>query len=198
MEMDLYERRDELVAEHSALIRSMRGVRTLFVATFAEELEERWDWAVRAWLRSYDGPIDQEELAGSRDEIESLHERAREIANAELSGADVWGHEGSESEVAAKRGYAPVGDGRRWSHVSPAMERAERRAIEVLESRFGEGPAHIEDWNPGVPSEPLVDILETYAESFTRLQKVDKALIRVRDKLPRPRPNLVAVRLSSD
>ena len=58
MSMELYERRDELVAERTALIRSMRGVRTLFVATFAEELEERWEWAVRAWIRSHQGPID--------------------------------------------------------------------------------------------------------------------------------------------
>jgi hypothetical protein len=78
------------------------------------------------------------------------------------------------------------------------MERVERKAVEVLERRFGESPETILDWRPGVPSEPLVDILNTYAESFTSLQKVNIALERVRNQLPRPRPNLVAARLSSD
>jgi hypothetical protein len=49
-----------------------------------------------------------------------------------------------------------------------------------------------------MPSEDLTEILETYADSFTRLQKVNIALERVRNQLPRPRPNLVAARLSSD
>jgi hypothetical protein len=197
MSMELYERRDELVAERTALIKSMRGVRTLFVATFAEELEERWDWAARAWLRSHDGQIDQEQLAASRRELDILQSRAREIANSELSGYEVWGHEGSESDVSRKRAYAAEADGR-WTHLSPAMERVERKAVEVLERRFGESPETILDWRPGVPSEPLVDILNTYAESFTSLQKVNIALERVRNQLPRPRPNLVAARLSSD
>jgi len=198
MSMELYERRDELVAERTALVRSMRGVRTLFVATFAEELEDRWDWAVRAWLRSHDGQIDQEELAASRRELDTLHSRAREIANFELSGHEVWGHEATETDMSRKRSYAPEADGERWNHVSPAMERAERKAIEVLERRFGPGHDAIPDWQPGVPSGPLLDILQTYADSFTRLQKVNIALERVRNQLPRPRPNLVAARLSSD
>ncbi|HEX6220093.1 MAG TPA: hypothetical protein VF115_03270 [Acidimicrobiia bacterium] len=198
MSMELYERRDELVAERTALIRSMRGVRTLFVASFAEELEERWDWAVRAWLRAHEGEIDESEIAGSRRELDTLHSRAREIANAELSGPAVWGHEGSESEMSRKRAYAPEADGERWTHISPAMERAERKAIEVLERRFGIGRESMLDWHPGVPSEPLVDILETYAESFSTLQKVNIALERVRNQLPRPRPNLAAARLASD
>ena len=198
MSMELYERRDELVAERTSLIKSMRGVRTLFVATFAEELEERWDWAVRAWLRSYDGQIASDELAASRRELVTLHSRAREIANSELSGHEVWGHEGTETDMSRKRSYALDADGERWIHVSPAMERAERKAIEVLVRRFGAGPETIPDWRPGVPSEPLADILHTYAASFTQLQKVNIALERVRNQLPRPRPNLVAARLSSD
>lgn len=197
MSMELYKRRDELVAERTALIKSMRGVRTLFVATFAEELEERWDWAVRAWLRSHEAPIDHEHLGASRRELDTLHARAREIANGELSGYEVWGHEGSESDVSRKRAYEQESDGT-WTHVSPAMERAERKAIEVLERRFGREADVIPDWRPGVPSEPLVDILHTYAETFSRLQKVNIALERVRNQLPRPRPNLVAARLFSD
>lgn len=198
MEMESYERRDELVAERSALIKSMRGVRTLFVATFADELVERWDWAVRAWLRCHEGDIEPEQLAASRDEVERLHVRAREIADVELSGASVWGHVASETEIARMRAYEPTGAGNRWTHLSPAIERAERRAIEVLEQRFGAGPSEIPDWNAGALSEPLAELLETYSESFARLQKVNKVLARLRETLPRPRPNLVEARLYSD
>jgi hypothetical protein len=197
MSMELYERRDELVAERTALIRSMRGVRTLFVATFAEELEERWEWAVRAWIRSHQGPIDDKHLAASRRELDVLGSRAKEIANTVLSGPEVWGHEASETEMSRKRAYAPDPNGR-WTHISPAIERAKRKAIEVLERRFVPDDEPIQDWNPGMPSEDLTEILETYADSFTRLQKVNIALERVRNQLPRPRPNLVAARLSSD
>lgn len=197
MSMELYERRDELVAERTALIRSMRGVRSLFVATFAEELEQRWEWAVRAWIRSHQDPIDDKHLAAARRELDVLSSRAREIANAELSGPEVWGHEASETEMSRKRAYAPDPSGR-WTHISSAIERAERKAIEVLERRFVPDDGPIQDWNPGMTSEALTEILKTYAESFSRLQKVNIALERVRNQLPRPRPNLVAARLSSD
>lgn len=197
MSMELYERRDELVAERTALIRSMRGVRSLFVATFAEELEERWELAVSAWLRAHQSPIDERHLGAARRELDVLYSKAREVANSELSGPEVWGHEANETEMSRKRAYAPEPDGT-WTHVSPAMERAERKAIQVLERRFVPDDEPIQDWIPGTPSEPLRDILETYAESFTSLQKVNIALERVRNQLPRPRPNLAAARLSSD
>lgn len=197
MSMELYERRDALVSERTALIRSMRGVRSLFVATFAEELEERWEWAVRAWLRSHRSPIDEKHLTASRRELDVLYTRAREIANGELSGPEVWGHEASEAEMSRKRAYAADPDGR-WAHISPAIERAERKAIEVLERRFVPEDDPIQDWSPGMLSGALQEILETYAESFTRLQKVNIALERVRNQLPRPRPNLAAARLSAD
>lgn len=197
MSMEHYERRDELVAERTALIRSMRGVRTLFVATFADELEERWELAVSAWLRSHRGDFDDTHLGPARRELDVLYSRAREIANSELSGPEVWGHEASESEMSRRRAYESEPDGT-WTHVSPAMERAERKAIIVLNRRFAIDESTIPDWSPGIPSDVLLDILETYAVSFTTLQKVNIALERVRSQLPRPRPNLVAARLSSD
>lgn len=189
MDTNLLEQRDELVVERGALIRAMTGKKNMFVAVFSEELPARWDWLARAWFAALPAPVG-DGLTGFQEDLEVLSSEARAIAQDRLSAPGVWGHEESSFGIAVKRPYAPTGDGRQWSHVSPAIASAEEQVLAVLEQRFGEGPSQLDDWESGEVSDPLAEILTMYAESFAHLQKVEKALKRVRQQLPRPRPNV--------
>jgi len=175
MEKDLYERRGEVVAERDALVATLGGLRTYFVATFAEELPARWDWTERAWFRAHTDVTMTRDLAGLSKRLEGLDRRAREIATVKLAGSAVWGHEGSEDEIWRMRPYAEGADSQ-WTHVSDAMARAEEVVFDVLERHFGEEGGIVGEWESGVVSDALVSILEVYAQAFGRLQKVARAM----------------------
>lgn len=190
MNRTLLERRDELIVERGALIQAMKRMKALFIAVFAEELTARWEWLAKTWLASLETPSSPERMVGFGEEMEALRSEARSIANAALSRNGVWGHEESLPAIAAKRPYAEVGDGPRWSHVSPAMAEAEEHVLTVLERRLGPGPDGVVEAEVGVLSEPLVEMVTMYAGAFASLQKVDRVLKRIKEQTPRPRPSL--------
>lgn len=182
MEKDLYERRGEVVAERDALVAALGGLRNYFVATFAEELPTRWDWAERAWFRAHTDLTMTRDLAGLSNRLEGLDRRARETATVELAGSEVWGHEGSEDEIWRMRPYAEGPDSQ-WTHVSDAMARAEEVVFGILESHFGEEGGIVAEWESGVVSDALVSILEVYSQAFGRLQKVARAMTRLNSQI---------------
>ena len=182
MEKDLHERNGEVVAERDALVVALGGLRNYFVATFAEELPARWDWAERAWFRAHTDVTMTRDLVGLSKHLEGVDRRAREIANVELAGSAVWGHEGSEDEIWRMRPYAE-GPNSQWTHVSDAMARAEEVVFAVLERHFGEEGGIVGEWESGVVSEALVSILEVYAQAFGRLQKVARAMTRLNSQI---------------
>ena len=181
MEKDLYERRREVLAERDALVVAMGGLRDYFVATFAEELPARWDWAARDWFQAHSDVMVSHDQSGLRLQLESLDRRARETANATLAGSHVWGHEGTEDEIWRKRPYSEDGNSR-WTHVSEAMSRAEQVVFPVLEDHFGENGG-VPDYDGGAVSGALVNILEIYAQAFDRLQKVARAISRLNGQI---------------
>lgn len=191
MEKDLYERRSELAAERDALVVALKGLRNYFVATFAEELPSRWDWAEGGWFRAHPEVTMTRDLAGLSRRLEDLDKRAREIANVKLAGSEVWGHEGSEDGIWRMRPYAPTGPGSQWTHVSDAMARVEEVVFAVLEKHFGEERNVVADWESGVVSDALVEILEMYAQAFGRLQKVDKGISRLNSQVREAEAELV-------
>ncbi|MGD2059660.1 MAG: hypothetical protein PVF87_02225 [Acidimicrobiia bacterium] len=186
----LLERRDELIVERRALIEAMKRMKTLFVATFAEELPHRWEWLAKSWLDSLESPVPPELMVGYQPDLETLQYDARSIAQRALNRTGVWGHEESLPAISTKRPYARIAPGPRWSHLSPAMEEAEEHVLAMLESRFDPHSLPRTDLETGVLSEALVETATIYAGSFARLQKVDLALKRLKEQAPRPRPGL--------
>lgn len=194
MGLTSYVRRDELLLDRSAALESLRGIRSLFVATFAEELPHRWELAEQAWFNAKVGHFSPDRLASFRDQVESLKAEARRVAEAHLSGESVWGHERAEEAIRGVNDYTPTGTGSQWTYVSPAICAAENEVITLLEQTFGPADVAPEGFEFGAISEPLAQILHTYGHAFKRLQKVDIALARVEKDLPRSRPSVTTSR----
>jgi len=183
-----YERRDELAAERAALLNSLEGIKSLFVATFADELPQRWEFVTQAWFNARNEPPPGN--AHATPQSEEFQIEARRIAHSFLDGEGVWAHQKPGNAIRAVGAYAPTGNGSRWTHVSSAMGAAEYEPIRRLEQEDTALPEEIGEYELGSVSEPLTHILYAYSEAFTRLQKVHIATARVAQQLPRPRPNL--------
>lgn len=183
MEKDLYKRRSELYEERDALVVALRGLRNYFVAVLAEELPTRWDWAERCWFLAHPDVAEPHTHNGLNPALDNLKRRAREVANETLSGFEVWGHEGSEDQIWRMRPYEPVGSNSKWSHVSDAITATERKVFSVLEAHVGQQNGELAEWEGGVVSDALREILEMYSQAFGRLQKVDKATSKVNSQI---------------
>lgn len=192
MEMTPYVRRDELLLDRSAAVESLKGIKSLFVATFAEELPHRWELAEQAWFEVKVGHISPEDFASYRKEANGLYSEARKVAESHLGNDVVWGHELPRDDMRRVNEYIPTGTGAQWTYVSPAICAAEKEVISVLEDSFGPANSEPDRVEFGAVSEPLGQILHTYAHAFKRLQRVDIALDRVERHLPRSRPNVTS------
>lgn len=190
--MTPYVRRDELLLDRSAAVESLKGIKSLFVATFAEELPHRWELAEQAWFEVKVGHISPEEFASYRERANGLHAEARKAAASHLSNEVVWGHELPRDDMRRVNEYIPTGTGAQWTYVSPAIRAAENEVIALLEDSFGPANSEPDGFELGAVSEPLGQILHTYAHALKRLQKVDIALDRVERDLPRSRPKVTS------
>lgn len=193
MDNDLYSRRDEVIAERDALVVAMGGLRNYFVATFAEELPLRWDWAERAWFQAHpDVAVDQDLSVLNRQRRE-LERRARGIANAILAGSTVWAHEGTVDEIWRSRPYSEEA-GSRWTHVSDAIVTAVQVVPTLLERQFGVTSDTVSDPAAGFVSPPLAEILKIYAQAFDRLQKVARAISRLNKQIDKAEEEIVSAK----
>lgn len=194
VELTPYLRRDELLLDRAAALESLKGIRSLFVASFAEELPHRWGLLEQAWFDAKVGHFSPDQLASYREQVESLNAEARRVAETHLSGESVWGHERAEDGIRSVNDYKPTGAGSQWIYVSPAICSAEREVISLLEQTFGPTDVESESYEFGAVSEPLAQILHTYGHAFKRLQKLDIALARIEKSLPRSRPRVTSGR----